>query len=243
MILVNVPRFFPVPSRDGWFRLRMTWQLERYRTVDSTMRIAAGKPVGAVIVADHQTAGIGRHGHEWESRPDEGLYVSMVVEPHPVLTLALGIAAQAALEQATHLRCDIRWPNDLMLGDKKLGGILVELHGEQAIAGIGINIGQRSFPPDLKQIATSLALETGLDFRRDDILEALLPEVERHTAQTTGQIIARWEQASGWARGKCVEVDGITGITSGLDTRGFLLIRTRTGELTTIYAGGVRPCS
>jgi len=218
----------------------MTWQIQRHGTVDSTMRLAESLPLGSVVAADHQTAGIGRHGHQWDSRPNEGLYVSLVLKPHPVLTLALGLAAQAALKQVTHLTCEIRWPNDLMLGPKKLGGILVELHQDRAVAGIGINISQRAFPSDLKHLATSLALETGLDFRRDDILEALLHHIPEQTSRTTEEVIATWEQASTWARGKQVIVDEVKGITAGLDPRGFLLVRTETGETQTIYAGGVR---
>ncbi len=218
----------------------MTWHIQRHGTVDSTMRLAEPLPLGSVVVADHQTAGIGRHGHQWDSRPNEGLYVSLVLNPHPVLTLALGLAAQKAIQQVTTLHCEIRWPNDLMLGPKKLGGILVELHQDRAVAGIGINIGQRAFPPDLKQIATSLALETGLEFRRDDILEALLHHIPQQTSLTTEEVISKWEQASTWARGKRVIVDEIEGTTAGLDPRGFLLVRTETGETQTIYAGGVR---
>ncbi len=205
------------------------------------MRIAEKLAVGAVVVADCQTAGVGRHGHQWDSRPNEGLYVSLVLDPHPVLTLALGIAAQQAIEQVSHIRCEIRWPNDLMLGPKKLGGILVELHQERAVAGIGINLGQLSFPPDLKHVATSLAIETGLNFRRDDILDALLHHIPEETGRTIEEIIARWEKASGWARGKAVAVDDFQGITAGLDSRGFLLVRTESGETRTVYAGGVRP--
>jgi BirA family biotin operon repressor/biotin-[acetyl-CoA-carboxylase] ligase len=202
------------------------------------MEIAAPLPIGSVVVADEQTAGIGRHGHSWSSEKDTGLYVSIVLEPHPVLTLALGLAAQEALRKVTSLQCDIRWPNDLMLSGRKLGGILVQLHEGRAVAGIGINIGQRRFPDDLAALATSLFLETGLEFRRDDLLDALLESV---TISSQEQVIEQWQARSTWARGKAVQVEGgITGITAGLTESGYLLVRTPQGHMETIIAGGVR---
>jgi BirA family biotin operon repressor/biotin-[acetyl-CoA-carboxylase] ligase len=202
------------------------------------MEIAAPMPVGSVVVADEQTAGIGRHGHSWNSEKDTGLYVSMVLEPHPVLTLALGLAAQEGLRKVTSLECDIRWPNDLMLSGRKLGGILVQLHEGRAVAGIGINIGQRRFPDDLATIATSLFIETGLEFRRDDLLDALLESV---TSRPQERVIEQWQARSTWACGKAVQVEGgITGVTAGLTESGYLLVRTAQGRLETIVAGGVR---
>jgi BirA family biotin operon repressor/biotin-[acetyl-CoA-carboxylase] ligase len=201
-------------------------------------------PVGSVVVADEQTAGVGRHGHSWDSEKDSGLYVSMVLDPHPVLTLALGLAAQAALYKVTSLECDIRWPNDLMLVKRKLGGILVQLHDKRAVAGVGINLGQREFPPELTSIATSLFLETGLEFRRDDLLDALLEAVLAATSLSQQEVIARWESRSTWARGKLVQVDSgdrvIAGVTGGLTAAGYLLVRTPEGQIETIVAGGVR---
>jgi BirA family biotin operon repressor/biotin-[acetyl-CoA-carboxylase] ligase len=202
------------------------------------MDLAAPLHVGSVVVADEQTAGVGRHGHSWNSEKDTGLYVSMVLEPHPVLTLALGLAAQEALRKVTSLECDIRWPNDLMLSGRKLGGILVQLHEGRAVAGIGINIGQRRFPKEIAEIATSLFIETGLEFRRDDLLDALLQAV---TSRSQEQVIEQWQTRSTWARGKAVHVEGgVTGVTAGLTPSGYLLVRTPQGQMETIIAGGVR---
>ncbi len=223
----------------------MNWDIHRLASVDSTMRVAATMPVGSVVVADEQTAGVGRHGHAWDSRASEGLYVSLVLEPHPALTLALGLAARAAILRVTSMQCDIRWPNDLMIGDKKFGGILVQVTDAQPVAGIGINLGQRRFPPELDGIATSLALETGLDFRRDDVLDALLDEIPRMTSQSVPEVIAEWETVSSWGRGKHVQVDQgerrLTGVTAGLDPNGFLRVRKTNGEIELVIAGGVRP--
>ena len=209
------------------------------------MTIAAGMPAGSVVVAEEQTSGIGRHGHSWESPAGAGLYCSIVLEPQPVLTLALGLAAEEAIRRVTSLTCDIRWPNDLMLGDKKCGGILVQVQDEKAIAGIGINVGQRRFTPDLARIATSLAIETGLDFRADDLLDALLQALPPVLNLSQAAVIESWEQASSYASGKRVAVDmgdrTITGVTAGLDAAGFLRVCTPDGKLETVLAGGVRP--
>lgn len=208
------------------------------------MELAAPLPVGSVVVAKEQTAGIGRHGHSWDSEKDTGLYVSLVLDPHAVLTLALGLAAQEALRRVTSLECDIRWPNDLMLVGRKLGGILVQMHEGRAVAGVGINIGQRRFPEDLGTIATSLFLETGLEFRAEDLLDALLDETALMTAMGQERVIEQWQARSTWARGKAVRVDSgdrvITGVTSGLNASGYLLVRTPGGDMETIVAGGVR---
>jgi len=208
------------------------------------MDIAASLPVGSVIVADEQTSGIGRHGHSWDSERGSGLYVSMVLEPHPVLTLALGLAAREALREVTSLECDIRWPNDLMLAGRKLGGILVQLHEKRAVAGIGINMLQRKFPDELAPIATSLLIETGLEFRPEDLLEALLKAVGAAVLLATPQVIEQWQNCSTWARGKTVRVDSgerlIIGVTCGLSDSGYLLVRTREGQIETVVAGGVR---
>ncbi len=209
------------------------------------MRVAAPLPIGSVVVAEEQTSGIGRHGHTWDSERHSGLYTSIVLTPSPVLTLALGLAAAAAVRNVTSLDCDIRWPNDLLLNGRKFGGILVQLHDNRAVAGIGVNVGQRRFPPELVPIATSLAMETELDFRAEDILAALLPAIERFAPLGTDQVIRLWEQASTWALGKPVRVDmgnrTITGVTAGLDPTGFLRVRQENGSVEVIVAGGVRP--
>ncbi len=230
----------------------MTWQIHHYEQVESTMLLAAPMPIGSAVVAGRQLSGIGRHGHSWDSPAGAGLYVSVVLRSHPVLTLALGLAAQAAILQVTSLSCDIRWPNDLMLGDKKLGGILVQMQDAQspaarAVAGIGINIGQTVFAPDLAPIATSLTIETGLNFRRDDLLDALLPQISHWSELPSGPILDHWSTASTWARGKLVEVDMgnriLQGITDGLDSAGFLRVRKLNGDIELVVAGGVRPLS
>jgi BirA family transcriptional regulator, biotin operon repressor / biotin---[acetyl-CoA-carboxylase] ligase len=221
-----------------------------------------GAPDGSVYFADEQTAGRGRGTHQWSSPPGSGLYVSALLRPAIApadvlwLSLAAGLAVREAIEQVTSLECDLRWPNDLLLGSRKFCGILTELNAEvtrvrYVVIGIGINVHQPRFPEELGELATSLQIETGRDWPRQDLLTALLQSLHREIGalttpgnlpQATASILTRMERASTWIRGKrvCVEeLDGYEGVTEGLDPRGFLQIRTAEG-LRTVFSGGVR---
>jgi BirA family biotin operon repressor/biotin-[acetyl-CoA-carboxylase] ligase len=215
-----------------------------YPSLDSTMRAAAGRERGTVVIAGEQLAGQGRHGHAWHSEADTGVYCSIVLEPTPLLTLALGLAAVDAITRATGLVCDIRWPNDLMLGGKKTGGILVQLVEGSAIAGIGINVNQQSFPGDLAGEATSLRIYTGHEACATDILLALVPAVEAVVREDKSAILRLFTQASSYASGRRVIVHQaggvIQGTSAGLNPDGFLVVRRDDGTDTLILAGGVR---
>ena len=171
-------------------------------------------------------------------------------------SLATGLAAHHSIQQVTTLKTDIRWPNDLMLGKKKFGGILTEMHAEATrirhlVIGIGINVLHPVFPPELSSVATSLLMETGLPWSRQEILITLLQALHRETSALSdpstanaarANIIDRIEGISTWIRGRRVRVDegeGYTGVTDGLDTRGFLRVRTEDGTRT-VLSGGVR---
>jgi BirA family biotin operon repressor/biotin-[acetyl-CoA-carboxylase] ligase len=212
--------------------------IHRYPTVDSTMRIAADLPIGDAVVADEQTAGQGRHGHSWYSPASTGLYCSIVLEPRPLLTLALGLATAEALA----IPCDLRWPNDVLIGDRKIAGILVQLVDGKAIAGIGINLNQTEFPPELE--ATSLRIVTGREFYADDLLDSLLAAVETYTNLPPEDILKLFTRASSYAAGRRVTVDlpdgRIHGTTHGLNPEGYLIVRKDDGADTLILAGGVR---
>jgi BirA family biotin operon repressor/biotin-[acetyl-CoA-carboxylase] ligase len=218
--------------------------IHRYATIDSTMTAAARLPLGDIVVADEQTAGQGRHGHTWHSEPGAGLYVSIVLAPTPVLTLALGLAAADAIVQSTGIACDLRWPNDLMLGPRKVAGILVQLVDGRAIAGIGVNVNHTAFPPELSEEATSLRLHAGRAFPREEILSALLRAIETYISEPKEAILRLFENASSYARGRRVTValpEGtIEGATAGLNPDGFLIVRRDDGTDTLVLAGGVR---
>jgi BirA family transcriptional regulator, biotin operon repressor / biotin---[acetyl-CoA-carboxylase] ligase len=236
-------------------------------TIPSTSILAmqeadAGAPEGLVCLADEQTAGRGRGAHAWQSPPGSGLYVSILLRPKIApadvlwLSLAAGLAVREAVEQVTSLSADLRWPNDLLLGPKKFCGILTELNAEvtrvrHLVVGIGINIHQEQFSGELRRQATSIQIETGKHWPRQEILIALLKIVHRETLalqedgglpDATRSILNRLEQSSTWIRGKRVQVDeagGYSGVTAGLDDRGFLLVQTEDG-LRTVLSGGVR---
>lgn len=223
----------------------------------------AGAPGGSVYFADEQLAGRGRGGHAWHSAAGQGLYVSILLRPSipaarlALLPLAAGLAAADAIRATTGLAIDLRWPNDLLLGPRKVGGILIEAKTEASavaytVIGIGINVHQPQFPPELSPIATSLFIETGRNWPRQDLLLALLQSLDQELAALTGpganipsaaqSIRARLEKSSSWIRNKRVRVDEgepFTGIAEGLDSRGFLQVRTPTG-LRTVLSGGVR---
>ena len=214
----------------------------RFDSLDSTQRAATGEPLGTVVVADHQSAGQGRHGHTWYSEPGTGLYCSIVLEPTPLLTLALGVATVDAIAQATGIVCDLRWPNDLMLDGRKVSGILVQLANGVAIAGIGINVNHTGFPEGLD--ATSLLLHSDRVQSRQDILQALLPAVDGIVQEDSETILRLFAHASSYVAGRRVTVDQpggtITGTTAGIDPAGYLIVRKDDGTDTLILAGGVR---
>jgi BirA family biotin operon repressor/biotin-[acetyl-CoA-carboxylase] ligase len=221
---------------------------------------ADGAPEGMVYLADEQTAGRGRGAHSWHSALGAGLYVSILLRPKVApadilwLSLAAGLAVRDAVHHVTSLEADIRWPNDLLFGKKKFCGILTELNAEvtrvrHAVVGIGINVHQEQFPPELSPIAASLRTETGRSWARQDVLIALLQSLYRESQALSADapaaaasILSRLERASSWVRGKQVHVDeggGYSGVTAGLDARGFLQVRTSDG-LRTVHSGGVR---
>lgn len=224
--------------------------IHRLQSTVSTMFDAAalaanGEPHGTVVVAEEQTGGIGRHGHSWHS-PGEGLYMSIILrqsDATPILTMALGLAVQRAVDDVAGVSCDIRWPNDLLLNEKKIAGIIVRAAEQNAalIAGIGVNVNQSGFPDYLQPIATSLRIETGHQTDKNLLLERIAAESLRCAALSKAAILRTFSERSTYVRGKHVEVDGrIRGVTAGLDEEGFLLVDTPSGR-ERILAGGVRP--
>ena len=229
---------------------------------DALAAARAGASHGSVYFADEQTAGRGRGDHSWLSAPAQGVYVSVLLRPAlpasllPLLPLAAGLAAADAIRTASGLTVDLRWPNDLLVDERKTGGILAEAQTENkagasmvsyAVIGIGINVHQSHFDPGLATPATSLDLETGRYINRQELLIALLESLERetqalHDLADAKVIPARVEQVSTWVRGRRVEVHGpqaCIGMTEGLDENGFLLVRTAEGVVR-VQTGGIR---
>jgi len=236
--------------------------VHRHSTIDSTMteasRLAAeGCESGTVVWADEQTAGQGRYGRSWHSERGSGLYVSIVLRnsfppgTQQLVTLALGLATADAILKATDVTCDLRWPNDVLIQSKKCAGILTQLEGTAIIAGIGINVNHRAFPPELAEIATSLRIVSGRPHPRMRLLMELITSVMSYCSLLENEgrapILDMFSRASSFVNGRRVYVDQgdalLQGTTVGLNDSGFLLLRGDDGTQNVIIAGGVRACS
>ena len=164
-----------------WVR-RVICMAETDSTNAEALRLAAsGEPEGCVVVADAQTAGRGRLGRSWWAEPGCSLLASWLVRPAlaverwPTLTLVAGLAAARALIAASGVEVRLKWPNDLLVGGRKLGGLLAEADGRGAlVVGLGVNVRQTEFPPELAGLATSLAAEAGRPVERAWLLAATL---------------------------------------------------------------------
>jgi len=168
-----------------------------HRATDSTNErakqlAAAGAVHGTLVTADEQSAGRGRQGRTWSAEPGEALLVSLVLRSVDEL---LPLRAAVAVAECVPLPAQIKWPNDVWLGGRKVAGILVEGRPQEgwAVLGIGLNVSTRSFPDELSEIATSLAL-AGLSLSRDDVLQALLSGLDRWLSADPAEILAAWRE-------------------------------------------------
>ena len=168
-------------------------------------------PIGSVVIADHQTAGRGRLEHRWEAPPGTALLVSFVLAPNPVLSLAAGVAAAEACGQGVRLK----WPNDLLLGGRKVGGILVEATPFKAVCGIGINL--TSAPEG----AARLHQPAG------KLTKRLMPAVARWSSAPREEVLARWRELSD-TLGRRVRVTlpdhSFEGIAQDINEKGELIV-------------------
>ncbi|HLQ62947.1 MAG TPA: biotin--[acetyl-CoA-carboxylase] ligase [Candidatus Acidoferrales bacterium] len=180
-------------------------------SVTSTQEVARGLPLGSVVVADHQTAGRGRGDRVWETPPGTALLASFVVPPQPLLSLACGVAAA----EACGARVRLKWPNDLLLGGRKVGGILVEAGPRKAVVGIGINLSWA--PPG--------AARLGQD--RDRLLTRLRAALERWCSAPAEEVLAAWRRRSD-TLGRQVRVWLPSGVIEGraedVDQSGALIV-------------------
>jgi BirA family biotin operon repressor/biotin-[acetyl-CoA-carboxylase] ligase len=249
-------------------------QLHHFYKIGSTnsaaMSAAAdGAAEGSVFLAEEQTAGRGRGAHYWESARSVGIYCSVILRPALapsevlVLALAAGLAVRSAIEQINpQVAVDLKWPNDVLVGGRKVCGILTEMNAEATrvryiVVGVGINVNHASFPQELQGEAISLRMATGSEWSRVELAAALLKSLDReyklllgHTSaqeveseKASASILRRFAEQSSWVRGKQVRIEQndamIEGTTEGLDERGFLQVRTEEG-LRTILSGTVR---
>lgn len=245
-------------------RPRFGHNVLRLDVTDTTMREAGewaerNAPEGTLVLAEEQTAGRGRLGRTWISQRGLGIYGSLILRPSlppaqaAILTLVVGLGAARGIGEAAGRQCDIRWPNDVLLNEKKCCGVLVDLAAEQdrveyAIAGFGINVNHESMPPDLATIATSLRIETGCEFVREVVLDAVLKHIERYydmlLERGKAAVIEAFSRASTYVRGRRVVVETgdrtLDGTTAGLNDAGLLLLETGEGRIEPVLAGSVR---
>jgi BirA family biotin operon repressor/biotin-[acetyl-CoA-carboxylase] ligase len=222
-------------------------RITRLAVTTSTNDVAATLPEGSVVVADRQTAGRGRRGRAWFSPPGSGLYASVVLAPvrsaDPVratqlLTIAAGVGIAEGIADATALQADLKWPNDLYIGRRKLGGILAEASttGEsidRVVLGFGINIAAAAYPPDVADRATSIQTELGREVDREAVLSGTLTALARRyddlVAGKFGDILDAWRRRAPNASGARVTWAGPMGpldaTTAGVDEEGALLVR------------------
>lgn len=214
--------------------------LHFFPEVDSTNRVLRqlarqGAAEGTAVVAERQSAGRGRLDRAWHS-PAGGLYLSVLLRPVPLLSLRLGVAAARAVEETCRFGPELKWPNDLLVEGRKLGGILVESEGEWAVAGVGINVEATRFPPGLS--ATSLRL-LGHQVAPADLGRVLLRELE--SVYRGPFRLADYEARCG-TLGRRVRVEtpagSLAGVARRIDLDGALVVETNSGEVR-VLAGDV----
>jgi len=234
----------------------------RFESLPSTntelaRRASDGAEEGMSIVADEQTAGRGRLQRTWSSPKGAGLYFSILLRPAiaqdrwPLITFMASLAVGDALHEAG-VQTDIKWPNDLLSGERKICGILAETvetpAGRAVIVGIGINLTAEAYPRELAPVATSVAEAAGRPAERETILAGLQNALARwysllHEPDGLDKIVAAWAGRSSYANGKLVTVANVDevwqGITRGIESDGALRLETETEGLKLIRAGDV----
>jgi len=218
-----------------------------------------GVKEGVVVFAESQTKGRGRLGRKWTSPTHKGLWFSVLLRPElspqetTQLTIASATALRRAVKNVTGLSAEIKWPNDLLIGGKKVVGILTEMSAEvdrvrHVILGIGVDVNQdaNEFPPELRKIATSLKIEAGAEISRAELATEILRELDADYARICGgkfaQLADEWEAGCATI-GKNVSVQMgsrlVRGQAEALDDDGALLVRTEHGHLERVIGGDV----
>jgi BirA family biotin operon repressor/biotin-[acetyl-CoA-carboxylase] ligase len=223
--------------------------VEWFATLDSTNRHALdcareGADDGLVVVADEQTAGRGRLGRTWESPPGSSLLVTVLLRQtggdHAVM--AAGVALARAVEQVAAIDVALKWPNDLVVGDRKLAGLLAEAESDALVIGAGCNVNWETFPDELEGTATACNLEAGHAVDRDALLDAYLDELvatRAAGAPLLDEYRARLATLGLRVRVRHVRGDDIEGIALGVTDDGALVVRDDVGVEHTVVAADV----
>jgi BirA family transcriptional regulator, biotin operon repressor / biotin---[acetyl-CoA-carboxylase] ligase len=200
---------------------------------------------GALMVADHQTAGRGRLGRSWEAPPGTALLFSLLLKPPaerpvPQLSLVAGIAVADALERTLGLSVQLKWPNDVMLRRRKVAGCLAEARDDAVVLGIGLNVNQTH--DQLPENAGSLRTLTGREFDREELLAQLLEDLAiRYSTWRGGGLDAVYEGLGprDFLRGRRVSVNGTSGVAAMINRQGGLEIDVGHGDVVTVESGEV----
>jgi BirA family biotin operon repressor/biotin-[acetyl-CoA-carboxylase] ligase len=232
--------------------IERTHEVRWFDSLDSTNRYVLdearrGAPEGLVAVADVQTAGRGRRGRGWVAPPGASLLVSVLLRPSlapeqtPLVSMACGVAMAEAVARVAGFTPGLKWPNDLVVGDRKLAGILAERDADAVVVGAGVNVEWREFPPELAETATACNLEAGHTVDRRALLEAFLTELDARYADldavtaeyrsrlaTLGRRV-RVERSDGVLVGRAVDVGGA----------GQLLVENDRGDVVEVHVGDV----
>lgn len=235
-----------------------------FRTIDSTNSVAyqlalKGAREGEVVIAESQTEGRGRLGRNWFSPPFLNLYLSVILRPKvppqeaSIMTLMAAVATVSAIERCSGLQPSIKWPNDILLRNRKLAGLLNEIHSEMdrihfLILGIGVNLNvdEKMFPKEIRSKATSLKREMGQTVPRKAFLQALLGELEKwygiFLREGSAPVLKEWRMRA-QIEGKRVRItsfgESIDAVAVDLDSDGALIIKTQDGNLKRIVAGDI----
>ncbi|WP_379162438.1 biotin--[acetyl-CoA-carboxylase] ligase [Paenibacillus sp. sgz5001063] len=245
---------------SSWLK-RVQLREEVVSTQEEAKKLAEnGAPEGTSVRAEAQTGGRGRMGRKWHSPSGKGIWISIVLRPDlplsltPQLTLLSGVAVCRAIREVTGVQAGIKWPNDLLAGGRKICGILLEsslreggLHYCIAGIGIAVNLTEEDYPPELKDIGTSLLIEGGgIPVDRTALTEAVLTELEYlyilYREQGFKPIRELWESMSvtlgrqvfyNTPEGRCQAT------AVGLDDNGGLLLKDRTGAVSSVLSGEI----
>ncbi|MGG3282384.1 biotin--[acetyl-CoA-carboxylase] ligase [Paenibacillus solani] len=226
---------------------------------DARQLAEEGASEGTLVISEEQTGGRGRMGKKFYSPRGKGIWMSLVLRPkQPLhltqqLTLMTGVAVCRAIAKCTGVQTDIKWPNDILFQGKKVCGILLESATEDervryCIAGIGIsaNLKESDFPEDLRNVATSIRMAGGAAVNRTELIHSIMAEMEGlyqlYNEQGFKPIASLWEALSG-SVGRDVHVqtagERFSGMATGLNKDGALLVRNQAGELIPVYSGDI----
>ena len=229
--------------------------------IDAKRYAEEGEPHGTTVVADMQSAGRGRRGRLWQSPAGSAIYMTIMLKPRFVpdkasmLTLVMALSVADAIVEVTGLSAGIKWPNDIVVNKKKVCGILTEMNAEldyiqYVVIGVGINVNNNSpeeFPEEIRQTATSLKIELGMQISRAALLERVLAHFEKNydIFTKTLDLSALMEAYDARLLNLNAEVRILdpkgeyTGIARGINPAGELLVEKENGDVVPVYAGEV----